>query len=66
MRYRVVKPLQYFHIGAEMDIDPTTKLHSCLISEGILEPVEKKPKASKRETKVIKPSEAKRNERQDD
>lgn len=59
MRYRVVKPLQYFHIGSVMDIDPTTKLHSRLISEGILEPVEKRPKASKREKKVIEAQEVK-------
>ena len=65
MLYRVAKHLRYFHIGAEMDIDPDKPLHSRLIANGTLEPVRKKPKASKRETKVIEPAEAK-DDSQDD
>lgn len=59
MLYRVAKPLQYFKIGAQMDIDPEKPFYVRLIANGILEPVHKKPKASKRETKVIEPKEVK-------
>ncbi len=59
MKYRVAKPLRYFHIGSEMDIDPNTPYYSRLIQSGILEPVQKQPKASKREKKVIEPDEVK-------
>ncbi len=51
MLYRVAKPLQYFKIGAKMDIDPEKPFYVRLINNGTLEPVKKKPKAEKRETK---------------
>jgi len=59
MLYQVSKPLRYFKIGAQMDIDPEHPLHARLIADGTLTPVEKKPKAAKRETKVTEPTEAK-------
>lgn len=61
MQYRVSKPLRYFKIGAQMDIDPEHPLHARLIADGTLTPVKakKKPKAAKRETKVVEPTEAK-------
>lgn len=65
MLYKVAKPLRYFHIGSQMDIDPEAPFYQRLISNGTLEPVEKKPKASKREKKIVEPTEAKDDDGQD-
>jgi hypothetical protein len=59
MLYEVVKPLRYFRVGAKMDIDPDQPLHARLIADGTLAPVEKKPKAEKREKKIRQPKEVK-------
>lgn len=66
MLYRVAKPLQYFQIGAQMDIDPEKPFYVRLINNGTLEPVHKKPKASKREKKVVEPTESKADDGQDE
>lgn len=65
MLYRVAKPLRYFKIGSQMDIDPDAPFYQRLINNGTLEPVHKKPKASKREKKIVEPTEAKEDDRED-
>jgi len=59
MQYRVAKPLAHYQLNQVIDLDPAHPYHQRLEAAGIIEPVAKKPKADKREKKVIAPKEVK-------
>jgi len=65
MQYRVAKPLPHYQLNQVIDLDPAHPYHQRLEAAGIIVPVAKKPKAEKREKKVIAPKEVK-DDRQDD
>lgn len=65
MEYRFLKSTMRYREGEVVDMNPRHEWTKQRLERGIVEPV-KKPKAEKREKKVVEPTESKADDGQDE